>query len=221
VTLRDVEEDASPSQYRKEMASKESRGRSDDEEGEEEDDSEEEEMEEEEEAREPVKENRSAMESMYSNVINIARKFTKMVEDTRKKELMSRKTARHSLDFDSPPRKPVKYRHQQFTPPRHAREQIKATQYEDDDDCERDSLCSSQTGSTRIRLQERWRIIGTKDKATTTLHEFNEFMEEHARAEMTKAGNFEDLRSAAIDVGGFKRVQVSHSIIRMWIISVS
>jgi hypothetical protein len=53
-TLSDAEEDASPSQYRKEMASKESRGRSDDEEGEEEDDGEKEEMEEEEEAREPT-----------------------------------------------------------------------------------------------------------------------------------------------------------------------
>jgi hypothetical protein len=65
-TLSDAEEDASPSQYQKEMASKESRVQSDDEEVEEEDDGEEEEMEEEEEAREPVKEKRSAMESMYS-----------------------------------------------------------------------------------------------------------------------------------------------------------
>jgi hypothetical protein len=63
---------------------------------------------------------------MYSDVINIARKFTSMVEDQRKQELM-RKTARQSLDFDSPPRKPAKYRHQQFTPPRHARELIKAS----------------------------------------------------------------------------------------------
>jgi hypothetical protein len=126
------------------MASKESRGQSDDEDGEEEEDGEEAEMDEEEEAREPVKEKRSAMESMYSDVINIDSKFTEMVEDTRKKELKSRKkTARQSLDFDSPPRKPAKYSHQQFTPPRQARELTKATQYEDDD-CERDSLCSSQ-----------------------------------------------------------------------------
>jgi hypothetical protein len=62
---------------RKEMASKECHGQSDDEEGEEEDDGEEEEMEEEVEAPERVKENQSAMESM--DVINIARKFTSMV----------------------------------------------------------------------------------------------------------------------------------------------
>ena len=56
VTLSDAEEDASPSQYRKEMASKQCRGQSDGEEGEEEDDGEEEEMEE---APEPVQETRS------------------------------------------------------------------------------------------------------------------------------------------------------------------
>jgi nitrogen fixation-related uncharacterized protein len=123
---------------------------------------------------------------------------------------MSRKTARQSLSFDSPPSKPAKYRHQQFTPPRHAREQIKTTQYDDDDDYERDSLCSSQTGSTRIRLQERWKFIGTKDKAITTLDETKEWIDEHLHAEMAKAGQFEDLRPALTDVGGFKRVHVSH-----------
>jgi hypothetical protein len=219
-TLSDAEEDASPSQYRKEMASKESCGQSDDEEEEEEEeDGEEEEMDEEEEDPEPVKE--KSVESMYSEFINIARQFTTILEDTRKKELMSRKkTARLSLDFDSPPRKPAKYRHQQFTPPRHAREQIKATQYDDDYDFERDSLCSSQTGSTRIRLQERWRIIGTKEKATTTPEQFEEWIDEHGCAEMAKAGQFEDLRPAANDAGGFKRVNVS-SIYSIWIIPVS
>ena len=149
------------------------------------------------------------MHDMYSEFINMARKFTSMVEDTRKQELMSRKTARQSLDFESPPRQPAKYRHPEFTPPRHAREQIKATQDDDDDAFERDSLCSSQTGSTRIRLQERWRIIGTKDKATSTLDEIKEWIDEHGRAEMAKAGQFEDLHPASTDVGGWKRVHVS------------
>jgi hypothetical protein len=213
VSLSDADEDDSPSQYRKEMASKESRGRPDDEEEEEEED-EEEEVEEEVEDADPVKE--KSVQHMYTEVINIARQLTTRLEDTRRKELMSRKkSARQSLDFDSPPPKQVKYRHERFTPPRHAREQIGTTQFDEDDVYERDSIGSSQTGSTRIRLQERWRIIGTKNKATTTLHEFNEYMEEHARAEMTKAGNFEDLRSADTDVGGFKRVQVSQSRFRL------
>jgi hypothetical protein len=157
------------------MARKECCGQSDDEE-EENDDDEEEEMEEVDAVPEPVRPHRQEMEDMYSNIINMACKFTSMVEDTRKRELMSRKTARQSLDFDySPPPKPAKYRHQRFTPPRHAREQIRTTQYDDDDDdYERDSLCSSQTGSTRIRLQERWKIIGTKDKATTTLDDIQQ-----------------------------------------------
>ena len=212
VSLSDAEDDVSPSLYRKEKMREQSRRQSDDEEEEEE---EEEDEEEEEEVEESVPVKGKSVESMYSEVINIARQFTTILEDTRKKELMSRskKGARQSLAFDSPPSKPAKYRHQQFTPPRHAREQIKATQYDDDDDYERDSLGSSQTGSTRIRLQERWRIIGTKEKATTTLDEFNEWLEEHARAEMAKAGQFEDLRPAATDVGGFKRVQVSHCYI--------
>jgi hypothetical protein len=68
---------------------------------------------------------------------------------------------------------------------------------------------SSQTGSTRIRLQERWRIIGTKEKAT--LDEFKEWIDAHGRAEMAKAGQFEDLQPASTDVGGFKHVHVSHS----------
>ena len=85
-------------------------------------------------------------------------------------------------------------------------------QDDDDEDIERDSLCSSQTGSTRIRLQERWRIIGTKSKATSSLTEINQWIEEHALAEMAKAGQFEDLRPALTDVGGFKRVHVSNWI---------
>ena len=128
---------------------------------------------------------------------------------------MSRKTARQSLEFDSPPRQHAKYRHPQVTPPRRAREQIQATQDDDDDDIERDSLCSSQTGSTRIRLQERWRIIGTKNKVTTPDNEIQQWIQEHAVAEMAKAGHFEDLRPASTDVGGFKRVHVSQCKLRL------
>ena len=199
------------------MVRKQARRQSDDEE--EEDDFEEEEMEEEKEEI-PVKRHRPKMDDTYSEFMNMARKFTSLVEDTRKQELMSRKTARQSLEFDSPPRQPAKYRHPQFTPPRHAREQIKATQDDDDDEFERDSLCSSQTGSTRIRLQERWRIIGTKAKATSSVSEINQWIEEHARAEMAKAGQYEDLRQAPTDVGGWKRVHVSHYKLRIWMMSV-
>jgi hypothetical protein len=70
VTLSDAEEDASPSQYRKEMASKECRGQSDDEEGED-DNGEEEKMEEVDAVPEPVRPHRPEMEDMYSDIINI------------------------------------------------------------------------------------------------------------------------------------------------------
>jgi hypothetical protein len=120
---------------------------------------------------------------MYTELINMASKFTSMVEDSRKHELMSRKTARQSLDFDSPPPKPAKYRHQQVTPPRHAHERIRARQ-QDDDDCERSFLCPNQTGSTRLRLQERWRDFGTKDKAMSTPEDIKQWIEDHAHAEM-------------------------------------
>ena len=141
VLLSDAEDDASPSLYQKEMMREQSRRQSDDEEEEEED----EEEEEQEEDPDPVK--GKSVASMYSEVINIARQFTTILEDTRKKELMSRrkKGARQSLAFDSPPPKPAKYRHQQFTPPRHAREQIGTTQFDEDDLYERDSLGSSQS----------------------------------------------------------------------------
>ena len=124
VMVSDAEEDASPSQYRKEMASKEYSGQSDYEEGEEQ------EEEEEEEEEIPAPKSSSGMPSeMFTEFLNMAKKFTSMVEDTRKQELMSRKTARQSLAFDSPPRQAPKFRCEHFTPPRDAREEIPATQY--------------------------------------------------------------------------------------------
>ena len=115
---------------------------------------------------------------------------------------MSRKTARQSLDFDSPPPKPAKYRHQQFTPPGHARERIRARQYDHTTMMMilmimNVALCSSQTGSTRIRLQERWRIIGTKDKATCYPENIKRWNEDHVHAEMAKAGQLELRRFAS------------------------
>jgi hypothetical protein len=54
-----------------------------------------------------VKPHRPKIDDMYSEFMNMAaimaRKFTSMVEDTRRQELKSRKNARQSLDFDSPP----------------------------------------------------------------------------------------------------------------------
>ena len=223
LSLSASDDDASPSQYQKErMAAMHSRHKSDndgtEDDGEADQFQEESEQESEHEHRPKSRSGPTDQsDQMYSHFINMARQFTEMVEDTRKQSLMSRKSAKHSLDFSSPP-KPSKYRHQKFTPPRNAREVISATQYDDDEDIERDSLTSSQTGSTRIRLQERWRIIGIKNKTTESPEAIKQWIEDHALAEMTKAGNYEDLRPVPTDVGGFKRAHVSYCIIRYFLL---
>jgi hypothetical protein len=71
---------------------------------------------------------------------------------------MSRKSARLSLDFDSPKWKWVV---PLFTKKR-APELIAASQDEDDFDCERDSVRSNSSQSMRIRLQQNFRIIDQK-----------------------------------------------------------
>ncbi len=58
-------------------------------------DHEEEEMEEVDAEPEPEQRRRPKLDDLYSDFINMTCKFTSMVEDTRKHELMSRKTARH------------------------------------------------------------------------------------------------------------------------------
>lgn len=73
--VSDSEQDASPSQYRKEMASKACRGQFDDEEEVEEDDVEEEEMQEEEEARETVKPHRPKIDDMYLEIRLVKKAF--------------------------------------------------------------------------------------------------------------------------------------------------
>ena len=215
VELSSDEEDASPSQYRKaQMASLRSNGSDND--ATEDEDSDDQEIGDD---REPEsdKEHRpksGPTQQMFSEFLNMSRKFTEFMEDTRKEHLInSRKSAKQSLAFDSPPPKQSKYRHEKFTPPRHARELISATQYDDDEEMERDSLSSSQTGSTRIRLQERWRVVGTKSKATVSPEEIKKWIEDHALAEMAKGGNYEDLRPVDTDIGGFKRSHVSVCIL--------
>ena len=71
-------------------------------------------------------------------------------------------------------------------------------------------MSSNATLCAHRKLALHVRIIGTKDKVSTPANEIKEWIEEHALAEMAKAGQFEDLRPAPTDVGGFKRVHVSH-----------
>jgi hypothetical protein len=137
----------------------------------------------------------------------MSKQFTDLVEDSRKEQLMARKTARKSLPFDSPP-KSARYRHEKFTPPRHAPEKIRCTQEDDDFDFERDSLASQSSRTARTRLQEKWRFIGSQDKLTKSTEEIKEWIEVHAKAEMQKSGMYDDVTPVPGGFGGFKRAHV-------------
>lgn len=147
-------------------------------------------------------------DAMYSKLINVGRNFLSQVEDARKRDLVARKTTRKSLDFDD-------YPHSRrdsltFTPPRKSREIIPASQ--DELDFERDSVGSSR--STRRRLQQKFRVIGTKSTTDYSQQQIDEWIDATARADMLKAGDYEDLRSKREDIGGFVRTNVSHAMFR-------
>ena len=145
----------------------------------------------------------------------MTRQFTELVEDTRKQQLMARITAHKSLPFDSAP---VVSCRAQFTPPRRsAPVQIQPTQMEEDYDFERDSLASQSSRTTRIRLQEKFRVIQVLDKSETTPADMRKWIEEQARAEMAKAGNYEDLPARDTEsIGGFKRAHVRLQLLSLF-----
>jgi hypothetical protein len=150
-------------------------------------------------------------DATYSRLINMGRKFISEVEDARKRDLVARKTTRKSLDFDEypqPRRDPLT-----FTPPRKSRDVIPASQ--DDLDYERDSVGSSR--STRKRLQEKFRVIGTKSTTEYSQQQIDEWIDATARADMLKAGDYEDVRSKREDIGGFVRANVSDAVFRVFL----
>ena len=147
-------------------------------------------------------------DAMYSRLINVGRDFISQVEDARKRDLVARKSTRKSLDFDEypqPRRDPLT-----FTPPRKSRDLIPASQ--DELDYERDSVRSSS--STRRRLQQKFRVIGTKSTTDYSQQQIDEWIDATARADMLKASDYEDLRSKREDIGGFVRTNVSYAVFR-------
>ncbi len=81
--------------------------------------------------------------------------------------------------------------------------------YDFDSVFERDSLASQSSRTTRIRLQEKFRVIQVLDKSETTSEDMRKWIEEQARAEMAKAGNYKDLPVRDTEsIGGFKRAHV-------------
>jgi hypothetical protein len=113
-----------------------------------------------------------SQESLLEKFSELTRQFATLVEQNRKLDLMSdnmsRKSASKSLNFDSPKRR----RAAPYTPRQRAPEIIAATQEEDDYEFERDSVRSSSSRSTRIRLQDKYSVIDEKpaDFFTPTSH---------------------------------------------------
>jgi len=145
-----------------------------------------------------------SQESLLEKFSELTRHFATLVEQNRKLSLMSRKSASKSLNFDSPKRR----RAAPFSPKHRAREQIPATQEDEDYECERDSVRSHSSRSTRIRLQEPYRIIEKISTDSLTPAGQKEWFRKHASQVMAQSGNTDDLDPANDDFGGFKRVQV-------------
>ena len=137
----------------------------------------------------PKNQRPASTDAVYSKFLKMGRQFVAELEDARKKELMHRKSAKQLLDFDEMP-PPMKSR-LAFTPPRKSRELIPASQ--EFGDFERDSLASQS--STRKRLQEKFRVVGTKTTSDCTPQQILEWLHATARADMDKAGNNEDLHT--------------------------
>jgi hypothetical protein len=88
---------------------------------------------------------------------------------------------------------------------------------EDDYDFERDSLASQSSRPTRIRLQEKFRVIQVLDQAETTPADMKKWIEEHARAEMAKAGSYENLPARDTEcIGGFMRAHVRLQLLSLF-----
>ena len=113
---------------------------------------------------------------MVSQFAKMTRPLSAMVEQNGRMELMYRKSVLHSLDFDSPKRK----RAAPFSPVKRALEKIAAIQEEDDFDYERDSVRSKSSLSTRIRLQEKFRVIDQKPADSTTPASIKNWIRKHA-----------------------------------------
>ena len=153
----------------------------------------------------PKNQRSATSEAVYSKFLRLGRQFVAELEDARKEQLIQRKSAKQSLDFEDEMPPPRSKSRLAFTPPRKSRELIPASQ--EFSDCERDSLASQS--SSRKRLQEKFRVVGTKSTSDCTPQQINEWLHATARADMNKAGNYEDLNTRRETIGGFVRTNVS------------
>ena len=161
----------------------------------------------------PKNQRSATSDAVYSKFLKLGRQFVAELEDARKEQLIHRKSAKQSLDFEDEMPPPRSKSRLAFTPPRKSRELIPASQ--EFSDFERDSIASQS--STRKRLQARFRIVGTKNTSECTPQQITEWLHATARADMEKAGNYEDLNSKRETIGGFVRSNVSFLFLRKYV----
>ena len=142
----------------------------------------------------------SSAEAVYTKFINMSRQFVADLEDQRKQALMARKAARKSLDFDDV--RPPRGQQLQFTPQRKTKDLIPKSD-------EESSMRSGSSRSTRIRLQEKFKIVGCKKFCDMSRADIDTSIENVAYADMLRAGNYEDLKTRAKSIGGFVQAHVS------------
>ena len=68
---------------------------------------------------------------------------------------------------------------------------------------------SGSSRSTRIRLQEKFKIVGCNTFCDMSRADIDTWIENVAHADMLRAGNFEDLKTRAKSIGGFVQAHVS------------
>ena len=153
---------------------------------------------------------------MVAQFLNVTRQFTATLEDMRKQDLMQSrgKPSRKSLDFDSL-QPPSRARPQKFTPPYKGPKLISASP--EDFDFDAQSMTSQSSRTARTRLMAQFREIGTRSKSDFTPEQIKKWIEDHAKTEMLKAGDLEDLRRRASDVGGFRQANVRFLAIILFI----
>ena len=212
----DEESAVSPSLYRKERMREGEEEIEDRESDEEEEDYEEEEQEEDDGDMEGDFEEEETVEygpalsknGVMDRLKMLASKFNDTLRELETTK-QSRKSARSEFDFHpSPPRK----RHAPFTPPKHGRLLVPATQYEDDE-FDRDSLTSQSSRTARKRLIGEWTVVMVKLKSECSKDEAIDDFKAYADDELAKAGSCEDVIPRKDGLGYFKRTHVSIKVL--------
>ncbi len=120
-------------------------------------------------------------DAVYMKFINMGRQFVADLEDQRKQDLMARRAARKSFDFDDV--RPPRGQQLQFTPPRKTKDLIA-------DSDEESSMRSGSSRMTRVRLQEKYKVVGCKKFSDMSRPDIETWIKNIAHADMLRSGKF-------------------------------